>query len=588
MKASRKLLKYLKPYWVFALLGPLAMVAEVALDLMQPHLVQLIIDRGLRHHNQAYVLHTLYWMLVLTAGGLVMGAICAIFATQAAQNFGADLRAAAFRRVQSFSFGNYDEMDSGSLITRIANDVKQVQDLVMTMLRFMVRAPLLMLGSLIMGVWTCPRLSYLFLILVPAVVVILIVIVSRTFPLFKKVQQSTDTVNTVTQENLSGVRVVKAFGRKEYERNRFGDVNRELMERNIWAVRLGSLTNPLMMLVLNGGIIAAVYIGGYRVKTGDLQVGEVVAFINYLYQSLMALMRISVQVIQLSRSEASAQRVVELLESEPTLSAAPLADDTENEHLGLIQGEIEFQNVTFSYNLDAPEPVLKNISFVVPAGKTTAILGATGSGKSTIALLAARFYDPTSGRVLIDGVDARRIPEKRLRGSIGYALQVSVLFSGTIRENIAYAKPDAEDDEVFEAARIANAAEFIGRLPDGYSSLIGQRGVNLSGGQKQRVAIARAILPRPAILILDDSTSAVDVRTEALIHGAIGSQDLVQTRLIVAQRISTVQNADNIILLENGEIVGEGPHEELLMTSGLYREIFDSQQQNRALESNMA
>lgn len=583
MKASRRLSRFLKPYWRFALFGPLAMVVEVALDLSQPRLVQLIIDYGIANNDLQYVLRTLVLMLFMTLGGLIMGGVCAIFATHAAQNFGADLRDAAFRKVQSLSFANLDALESSSLITRLSNDVKQVQDLVMTMLRFMVRAPLLVIGSIIMGIWTSPRLSLLFLILVPIVVLILALIVSRTFPMFGVVQKRLDTVNTVTQENLSGARVVKAFARKSHERTRFYEANNALMGQSIAAVRVGSLTSPLMTFTLNAGIVAALYIGGSYVKFGSLAVGEVVAFINYLMQALQALMRLSVMIIQISRSEASAQRVEEILEEVPAIPSV-----TSRPQNPIQYGEIRFENVSFTYDPNDPTPIVNNLSFVVRAGKTTAILGATGAGKSTVALLAARFYDVSQGRVTIDGVDVREMDESTLRSSIGIALQQAILFSGTIRENIAYAKPEATLDEIETAARIACAEEFVQALPDRYEARIGQRGVNLSGGQKQRLSIARAVLPQPKILILDDSTSAVDVRTEALIHSAIAAQPFPQTRLIVAQRISTVQSADEIIVLENGEVAAWGKHEELLESSEIYREIYESQTQNGVIEHEVA
>ncbi|BCM88201.1 putative ABC transporter ATP-binding protein [Abditibacteriota bacterium] len=583
MKSSHRLFRFLRPYWLFATLGPLAMVCEVALDLLQPRLVQLIIDRGIANNDLGYVWHTLVWMGAITLGGLVMGALCAILATIAAQNFGADLRQEAFTQLQLLSFRNLDALDSGSLITRLSNDVRQVQDLVMTMLRFMVRAPLLMVGGMIMAILTSPRLGVLFLLLVPVILAILVVIVSRTFPLFGVVQAKLDALNTVVQENLSGVRVVKAFARQNFERSRFQSANAEFTERSIAAVRLGSLTNPLMTMTLNCGIIAALYFGGVNVKGGTMAVGEVVAFINYLFQSLMALMRLSVMVIQMARSEASAQRVEEMLNEVPAIPAAP-ETLVEWPNRG---GEIRFQNVTFAYR-DDDEPVLKDITFTVPAGQTTAVLGATGAGKSTLALLAARFYDVSAGRVSIDGVDVRHLSEEQLRSRIGVALQTSVLFSGTIGENVAYAQPDVPLAEIERAASLANASEFIEALPDGYDSRVGQRGVNLSGGQKQRLAIARALLSKPQILILDDSTSAVDVRTEAQIHAAIREQEFSQTRLIVAQRISTVRDADEILVLEDGEIAARGSHFELLECSELYREIYESQEQGGVIEQEIA
>ncbi|MEZ4643575.1 MAG: ABC transporter ATP-binding protein [Chloroflexota bacterium] len=572
MQATRKLAHFLRPYRLWAILAPLMMLLEVLMDLMQPRLIAHIIDEGITKLDLDVVFHTGGVMLILALIGLVGGAGCAVFAIRTGQGFGADLRSALFRKVQSLSFGNLDELETGKLITRLTNDVMQVQELVMMMLRIMVRAPLLLVGSLIMGILTSPRLSLLFVVLIPIVLVFLIWIINKTFPMFGLVQEKLDAINTVMQENLAGMRVVKAFVRADYEIDRFGIANDDWMEHNLKAVRTIAVTMPFMIWMLNLGMIAVLWFGGIQVSAGNLQVGQIVAFINYLMQTLMSLMMVSMLVMRVSRAEASAVRIQEVLDSEPKIKPKPDAQQT-----FAPLGRVAFENVFFSYNGEKHDPVLKEISFVAEPGETVALLGATGSGKSSLINLIPRFYDASAGRVTIDGVDVRDIDEAALRRQIGSALQESVLFSGTIRDNIRYGRSTATDEEVIAAAKMAQAHDFITSFPDGYDAVVGQRGVNLSGGQKQRLAIARALILDPALLILDDSTSAVDVDTEAKIQAALAETRQGKTNFIVAQRISTVLSADKILVLDDGQIIAAGNHEELLATSPIYREIYESQ-----------
>jgi ATP-binding cassette subfamily B protein len=572
MRATRKLSSFLKPYWRWAILAPLLMVLEVSMDLLQPRLIQRIIDQGILQSNMDVVIHTGLWMVGLALIGLVGGMGCTVYTVLAAQGLGADLRDTLFRKIQSLSFGNLDRLETGTLITRLTNDVTQVQELVMIMLRVMVRAPLLLVGSLIMAVLTSPRLALLFVVLIPVVLIALIWIINKTFPMFGQVQQRLDALNTVMQENLAGVRVVKAFARSAHEIGRFSQTNDRLMNQNLMAVRTSAITMPFMMLALNAGIVGTIWFGGRWVIGGSMDVGQVVAFINYLMQTLMSLMMVSMLVMRVSRAEASAQRVQEVLDSTPDVQSRPDAHQT-----FAPQGRVTFENVSFNYRGADHDPVLKNISFVAEPGQTVALLGATGAGKSSLVNLVPRFYDAHDGRVMIDGVDVRDVNEQTLRRQIGVALQESVLFSGSIRDNIRYGRPDASDDEVIAAAKMAQAHDFISRFPDGYDSVVGQRGVNLSGGQKQRIAIARALLTNPAVLILDDSTSAVDVDTEARIQDALARLPHKQTRLVVAQRISTVLGADKILVLDDGAVVAEGTHDELIESRPIYREIYESQ-----------
>lgn len=587
MIATRKLWPFLRPYWRWALLAPVLMALEVAMDLLLPRLIQRIIDQGITPMDMTVVRNSGLLMVLVAVVGMIGGAGCTIYAVLAAQYFGADLRQALFAKVQSLAFANLDRLEMGGLITRLTNDVIQVQEVVMIMLRVMVRAPLLLVGSVVMAFLTSPRLALLFVVLVPVVIVVLRWVVGRAYPLYSRVQARLDGINTVMQENLAGVRVVKAFAREPYEVARFGQANDSFMETNIRAVRTVAVTMPAMMLTLNTGIVATLLIGGWQVNAGAMHVGQVVAFINYLMQALMSLMMVSMMVMRVSRAEASAQRIDEVLASVPAVQAPPQAEITP-----LLQGRVEFDHVSFGYGYDDSHehdldgepgdvvaPVLVDVSFVAEPGETVAILGATGSGKSTLVNLVPRFYDVTGGAVRIDGIDVRELDEATLRRNVAVALQEAILFSGTIRDNIRYGRPEASDEEVIAAAQQAQADPFICGLPGGYEAHVGQRGVNLSGGQKQRLAIARALLMQPAVLVLDDSTSAVDVATEARIQTALAAMRRRSTVLIVAQRISTVLSADKILVLERGRIVAQGTHAALLTSSPVYREIYESQLQ---------
>jgi ATP-binding cassette subfamily B multidrug efflux pump len=436
----------------------------------------------------------------------------------------------------------------------------------------MVRAPFMLLGSLLMAILTSPRLALLLLVLTPLVLVALIGVISKATPLFGQVQRKLDDLNTVMQENLAGVRVVKAFVRAQHEIKRFRAVNEGLMEQTIRAARIVAVAMPFMMLAVNLGIVGAIWFGGLQVTYGTMQLGQIIAFVNYLMRTLMSLMMVSMLVMMTARAQASAERIQEVLDSAPKIESTPDAVTA-----FAPRGRVAFEGVTFSYHGQGHDPVLKDINFVAEPGQTVAILGATGSGKSSLIHLIPRFYDVTGGRVTIDGVDVRDIEKEVLRRNIGIALQESVLFSGTIRDNIRYGRPDATDKEVIAAAKAAQAHEFISEFPDGYDTVLGQRGVNLSGGQKQRIAIARALLIQPAVLILDDSTSSVDVETEAKIQDALEDVMKGRTSFVIAQRISTVLNADKILVLDDGQIAAEGTHSELLASSPIYREIYESQ-----------
>ena len=582
MSSLYKLAGFLRPYWRLVIIGPLLMLIEVAMDLAQPRLMQHIVDVGIAQLDMPVVINTGFFMVGLALIGAFGGCGNTMVAVKVSQGFGADLRSSLFGKVQSLSFGNLDKLETGQLVTRLTNDVTQVQEVVLVVLRILVRAPLMLVGALIMAIITSPRLALMLLVLGPLSLGLVILVLKYAHPMFAEVQRRLDKLNTVIQENLAGVRVVKAFVRGDYEQQRFGDANDNLISRTIRAMRLVAVVMPFMMLAVNFGVVGAIWFGGIQVTVGNMKIGQVMAFVNYLLQTLFSLMMVSMLLIQVSRASASAERIMEVLDGEPDIKNKPDAISVFRP-----KGRVAFENVTFSYasyttdgNFKTPRRirrVLRNISFVAQPGQTIALLGATGSGKSSLIQLIPRFYDVTDGRVTIDDVDVRNISTEALRSNIGIALQESILFSGNIRDNIRYGRPDATDEEVVEAAKTAQAHDFISEFPEGYDTQLGQRGVNLSGGQKQRIAIARALITNPTVLILDDSTSSVDVETESKIQDALLTLMTERTSFVIAQRISTVLNADKILVLEDGAIVAEGTHRDLLTSNLIYREIYESQ-----------
>jgi ATP-binding cassette subfamily B protein len=487
-------------------------------------------------------------------------------------NTGADLRSAIARKVQTFSFGNLDDFQTGQLIVRSTSDVHMIEMVVQMGMRILARAPLWALGSIVMLVLTSPRLALIMVALLPLIGVFVWFSLTRARPLFLQVQKRLERLNQVLQENLAGVRVIKAFVRGDYEIDRFQDANRDLFEQTLTVARLLSFVIPTMFFLVNLSIVAVVWFGGASTIQGEFTVGQLVASVNYMLYALFPMMLLGMMVMPLSSASASAGRIWEVLDSEPDVQRpqedTPLPD---------VRGRVVFENVSFSYDGEQGEPVLTNINLVAEPGQTVALLGATGSGKSTLVHLIPRFYDVDEGRVTLDGVNVRRIPLHQLRTHVGVALQEPVLFTGTIRDNIRYGRPDASDREVIAAAEAAQAHEFITSFPEGYGTKVGQRGVNLSGGQKQRVAIARALLVDPEVLILDASTSNVDVHTEIRIERALEQLMRDATTFVIAQRISSVLTADKIVVLDRGRIAAEGTHDELMATSEIYQEIYQSQ-----------
>ncbi|MDA2327758.1 ABC transporter ATP-binding protein [Bacillus cereus] len=571
MKSFRKLLQYLKPYMFFAIIGPLFMVLEVAMDLIQPTIMQHIIDVGIANRDLNYVIKMGLLMIGAAALGLVGGLGCMMYSTKAAVNFATDIRKDVFATIETFSSNNRDSFGTGKLLTIVTNDITSIQSAMTMTLRVLVRGPLLFIGSIIIVFVTARELFPILLVAIPILLLAIILIASKASGTFKKVQEALDKVNTKLQENLSGVRVIKAYVRQKYEIAQFGNVNTNLTKINIRAVQLISLMMPIIMLVVSGGIVATLWIGGEKVFNGTLQVGAILAFINYLNIILMSLMSISMVFIQIARAFPSADRVQQVLNTEVDIISGANAIEPEK-----IEGNIQFKNVSYSYTKNN-EYVLKDISFSIQKGEKVGIIGSTGSGKSTLAKLLPRLYDVDQGEICIDGIDVKTYYLQKLRASIGFVPQKALLFSGSIEENLRYGKEDATHDELEVAAASACATEFINKLGESYQYNLTQGATNLSGGQKQRLSIARALVRKPPILILDDSTSAVDAKSEATIQTALKTKYKGTTTLLIASKISSIMDADKILVLDNGELVGNGTHEQLLEQSEVYQEIYLSQ-----------
>jgi len=565
-------LGYLKPYWKIALASVVMLSISVVIELQIPKLIQKIVDEGIANKDLTLIGVTAVLMVFLAFMDAALSIGNTFLSVRAAQNTSADLRSAIFRRIQKYSFGNLDRFQTGQLIIRLTSDVNAVQMMVMMGLRMFVRAPLMIVGSVLMMYSVNAELASIVLLIMPFTLVVSSLFVWKAQPMFLKMQTKLDRLNSVLQENLAGIRVVKAFVRQKHEEERFGEANEDLTKQGTSVNRFMSFLMPLLFALINFGILAVIYFGGLQAIQGRFTVGEILAFSNYLLSSMFPLIFLSMMASQFSSAVASAGRIYEVLDFEPKVQDKPDAKP-----LGEVKGRVVFENVSFSYNEDGGESVLKDVNFTAEQGQVVALLGATGSGKSTLINLIPRFYDVTGGRITIDGTDIRDTTLESLRSHIGIALQEPILFSGTIRDNIRYGKPEATDEEVIAAAKAAQAHDFIMSFPKGYDSEVGQRGAGLSGGQKQRLSIARAILVKPKILILDDSTSSVDVETEALIQEALETVMHDRTSFIIAQRISSVLKADKIIVLERGKVVAEGHLMELMETSEIYREIYNSQ-----------
>ena len=565
-----KLLKYIRGWAiVFAVLAPLMMLLEVSMDLIQPTLLADIIDNGVASGNINYILSVGFKMIIIAIFGLIGGVGCSVFSTLAAMKMGESLRESLFSKIQNLSFLEIDKFKTSSLITRVTNDVTQVQQMVMMGLRIMVRAPLICIGGMIMASILSPKLSIVFLIIIPIILVIVVLVLIKSFPMFKVMQEKIDNVNMVMRENLLGIRVIKAFTMEEKQNSRFEDANNELMNRSIKAQNVTMSLMPIVSLIMNLSVVAVLWYGGYLASGGIINAGKIMAFINYLIQILSSLMMMVMIVVNFSRAKASADRINEVLNEESSIKEI-------NKTESLDGYSIEFKNVFFKY-YENSEYVLEDISFKVDQGERVGIIGATGSGKSSLISLIPRFYDATSGDITIGGKNVRNLNIKELRENIGVVLQENILFQGTIEDNLKFGNREASKDVIEKAVKDAQAIEFISKKDKGYESEVEQRGKNLSGGQKQRLSIARTLIRKPKVLILDDSSSALDMATEGKLSKSIKSEMKGTTLFIIAQRISSVMDLDKIIVLDDGRISGVGTHNELLKNNDIYRSIAVSQ-----------
>ena len=565
-----KLLKYIKgSAIIYVILAPLMMFIEVIMDLNQPKLMSDIIDIGIANGDISYVLNVGFKMIVVAFIGILGGMLCGIFATLASMNMGKNIRQSLFDKIQSLSFLEIDKFKTSSLITRLTNDVTQVQNMVMMGLRGMVRSPLIFLGGIIMSLTISVKLSMIFLIAIPLIILSVTLITSKSIPFFTEMQKKIDNVNLVMRENLLGVRVVKAFTIENKVRERFSNANKELMDTSIKAQGVTILLWPLVTLIMNLSVVAVLWFGGNYVNNGSLEIGKIMAFINYLVQIMGSLNMLVMIIINFSRAKVSAERINEVLDIESSIKDRENTEKIEN-------FDVEFKDVYFKYNKDG-EYVLKDISFKASEGEKIGIIGPTGSGKSSLISLIPRLYDTTSGSVMIGNKDVRSLKIKDLRKIIGVVLQDTTLFSGSIADNLRFGMEDANEEMMDSATRDAQAFEFINSSNEGYNREVGQRGKNLSGGQKQRISIARTLIKNPKILILDDSSSALDMETESKLQNSLKNRMKDSTVFLIAQRISAVMDSDKIIVLDNGEIAAIGTHKELIKNCEIYRSIAISQ-----------
>lgn len=571
----KKLLKYTKGYRIYSLLAPLTIIGEVMLEVRIPMLMADIVDTGINGGAGVdYILSKGLQMVVMALASLLCGVLSARFASVAGMGFGANIRAALFGKVQDFSFANIDKFSTASLVTRLTTDINTVQNTYMMLIRVCVRSPIMFIMAIIYAIKFSARLSTVFAVVVPVLVVALAIIMTHAFPLFKQMFRRYDDLNATVQEDLIAVRVVKAFVRSDYEKQRFKKSNDALMSASVAAERLVIINNPIMMLCVYICIIAVLWFGGGYVIEGSMQTGELMGFVTYINQIMMSLMMISMMLVMLVTSKAAVSRIIEVIDEKPDIN-----DDCADPELEVADGSIDMNGVCFKYNINAEKNVLDNIDLHIKSGETVGILGGTGSAKTTLVQLIPRLYDVSSGELLVGGRNVKDYKIKTLRDSVSMVLQSNVLFSGTIADNLRWGDENATQEELENACKIAQAHDFVMSFPDGYNTDLGQGGVNLSGGQKQRLCIARALLKKPKILILDDSTSAVDTATDAKIRDGFKENLGSVTTIIIAQRVSSISHADKIVVLDDGKINAVGTHEELLQNNEIYREVYTSQQE---------
>lgn len=571
------MLKYLKKYWLFTMLAPLFMIGEVSMDLIQPELMSHIIDDGVLGINSGgvgnldIILGTGIRMVLLVAAGGVCGVMSGVFANLSAQQFGNDVRKDTFKRIMSFSFEQTDKFSTGSLITRVTNDITQLQNFVMQCMRGFVRTSMLFIGGIVCMIGLNIQFGLVIACALPFIVICVIYFIAKSNPKFTILQKKLDKLNNIMQENVSGSRVVKAYVKEDYETERFNKANDELVGTQLDVLLLLSYMTPVMNIILNLSVVAVIKVGGIQVMDGSATPGNVMAAITYCSQVLNAVMRMTMIFQTASRGVASQKRIMEILNCEPAIKDGAYDGET------IVKGKVEFRNVSFAYPGNEDASVIEDFNLVISPGETIGILGATGCGKTSLISLIPRFYDVTKGAVLVDDVDVRDYKLEVLRDKIAVSLQKSEIFTASIADNIAWGLPDATPDNIAAAADTAQAAQFINNRKDGMQTIVSQGGHSLSGGQRQRVAIARAVIKPAEILIFDDATSALDLKTEAELYSKLGKNKKDITKIIIAQRIASVKNADRIVVMDNGKLADVGSHEQLMITSSIYKDIYDSQ-----------
>lgn len=573
----RRIFSYMHQYKIYAVLAVFCVAAESIFELIVPVIMADLIDVGVAGQDRQYIYAKGIQMGVCAILALILGVGSARFSALAGQGLGAELRKAEYERLQAYSFSNIDHFRVSSIVTRLTSDVTNIQNSVSTGLRPFCRGPVMLVSATVVAFTMNARLALVFLVALPTLAVLLFLIVKNVRPLYSKMQNAIDLVNRIIQENLTAIRVVKAYVRGDYETAKFEEVNLNLKSQSEKAFRLAALNMPAMQIVMYGTILGLIWFGGRMIQNGEMQVGELTGFLSYVMQILNSLMMISNVFLMMTRSMASGSRILEIIDEKIDIT------DQDAKDLEVKKGSIEFDHVSFKYKKDAEEEVLTDITLNIPAGSTFGIVGQTGSAKTTLVQLIPRLYDVTKGEIRIDGIPVKNYPLEHLRDAIAVVLQKNTLFSGSMIDNLRWGKEDASMEEIREACRISCADEFIDRLSDGYDTEMGQGGVNVSGGQKQRLCIARAILKEPKVLILDDSTSAVDTATEAKIREMLASRLPDMTKIIIAQRISSVRHADQILILDDGKIADIGTHEELLRRSPIYQEIYESQKEGAQL-----
>ena len=570
----KRLWPYARPYLPLILCGVFCAAAEAVFELLIPLVMSDIVDIGIKNGDVTFILQKGGLMVVMALVSMAFGIGSAAFSARAGQGFGANVRKAEYDHIQDFSFSNIEKFSTASLVTRLTNDVNNLQMTLMMGMRILVRAPVMLVSALFLSIRISRELSNVFLVALPLLVVVVMTILVRTGPLFRALQEKTDALNLVVQENLTGIRVVKSFVREGHEQEKFSQRNRDLKNTSQKAFGAVVMNMPIMMLIINGTIIAVMWFGGHLVNTGALDTGKLMTYFTYISQIMISLMMVSMIFMMMTRSIACAKRVVEVLEEQPAIT-----DEKADMEARVEDGSIDFSGVSFKYHPESPDWVLRDIDLHIPSGATVGILGGTGSGKTSLVSLIPRLYEAGEGTVRVGGRPVCDYTMEHLRDEVSMVLQKNVLFSGTIRENLLWGKEQATEEELWAACRAACADEFLSRMPEGLDTDLGQGGVNVSGGQKQRLTIARAILKKPKVLILDDSTSAVDTATDAKIREAFRTSLGDTTKIIIAQRVTSVMDADLIVVMDQGRIVAQGKHETLMKTCGIYREVYESQQE---------